>query len=141
MTKILLVDDDKLMVKMYLSKFKIDGYEVETAFNGQEALSKVVRSNPDLILLDIMMPEMNGLDVLKELKANEKTKNIPVILLTNVGGSDEDVKAGLELGAVAYLIKASYTPKEVIQKVKEVLEGYKKDIPEVKTEIKEEVKK
>lgn len=132
MAKILIVDDDALLVRMYQKKFENDGYGVITADDGDAALTKISESKPDLILLDIMMPKVNGLQLLAILKENEETSNIPVILLTNVGGSDEDVARGLELGAVAYLVKASNRPKAVVEKVKEILKGYVREIPQVK---------
>lgn len=135
MAKILLVDDDKLMVKMYQGKFVDDGYDVEVATNGEQGLIKTVEFKPDIILLDIMMPEINGLQVLKKLKEHEETKKIPVVLLTNVGGSDEDVERGLELGAVAYMVKAHYDAKDVVKKVKEVLGGYVHELPKVEVTI------
>lgn len=139
MAKILLVDDDALLVRMYQTKLKADGYEVETAGDGAEGFNKTKEFKPDLILLDVMMPKMNGFEMLKTLKQNTGTKKIPVILLTNVGGSEGDIEKGLSLGAVAYIIKANYLPKEIVQKVKEILAGYKRDLPEVKTLIKKDL--
>ena len=136
MAKILLVDDDALLVRMYQTKLKADGYEVETASDGNEGFNKTKVFKPDLILLDVMMPKVNGFEMLQKLKENLYTKKIPVILLTNVGGSEADIEKGLSLGAVAYLIKANFLPKEIVQKVKEILAGYKRDLPEVKTTIK-----
>src|SRR3989344_1038230 len=112
MAKILLVDDDPLMVRMYEKKLTNDGFSVTTAGNGKEALEKLNVEIPDLMLLDIMMPDINGLEVLKRVKAATKTKNLPVIMLTNVGGGDEDAEKGLELGAVAYLTKATNRPAD-----------------------------
>lgn len=133
----MLVDDDPLMVRMYQSKFESEGNKIIVAEDGVTALSKIADEKPDLVLLDVMMPKLNGLEVLKRLKKDEDTKSIPVVMLTNVGSSDEDETKGLELGAVAYLVKADYTPKEVVQKVKEILSGYKRDIPEVKVKMKD----
>lgn len=130
MATILLVDDDKLMIKMYQGKFEDDGYKVEVAINGEEGLAKTLELKPDLILLDIMMPKVNGLDMLKKLKEKDETKKIPVILLTNVGG-EGDAKYGLSLGAVAYLVKAHYDAKDVVKKVKEILGGYVRELPKV----------
>jgi DNA-binding response OmpR family regulator len=138
MAKILLVDDDALLVRMYQKKLENDGYEVATADDGDVALIKVAQVKPDLILLDIMMPKVNGLQVLTKLKENKETSNIPVILLTNVGSSDEDVNRGLELGAVAYLVKAGNRPAVVVAKVKEILAGYVRELPKVKVVIKDE---
>lgn len=141
MPKILLIDDDSLLVRMYERKFKLDGSEVETAFDGKTGLAKAAEFKPNLILLDIMMPEMNGLEVLEKLKADEGSKAIPIILLTNLGGSQEDIDRGLGLGAVAYLVKADYTPAEVVAKVKEILAGYIKELPKPKPTKKELSKK
>jgi DNA-binding response OmpR family regulator len=136
MAKILLVDDDALLVRMYQTKLKADGFEVETAADGSEGFNKAKLFKPDLILLDVMMPKLNGFEMLGILKQNLETKRIPVILLTNVGGSEAEIEKGLSLGAVAYIIKADYVPKEIVQKIKEILAGYKQDLPEVKTVIK-----
>ena len=124
MAKLLIVDDDELMVNMYTGKFKDDGYDVAVAFDGKEGLKKTEEYKPDLILLDIMMPTMDGLTTLSKLKENKETNKIPVILLTNVGASREDVDQGLGLGAVAYIVKSHFTPKQVVLKIREVLESY-----------------
>ena len=137
MAKILLVDDDALLLRMYQTKFENDGYEVMTVDDGDMVPAKIRKNKPDLILLDIMMPKVNGLEVLQRLKKSQETKKIPVVLLTNLGGSEADVEKGFSLGAVAYLVKADYTPKEIVQKVKELLAGYVHEIPKVKTVIKE----
>ena len=135
MAKILLVDDDPLMVRMYQKKLENDGYEVETADDGDVALKKVSSFVPDLILLDIMMPKVNGYEVLKDLQSQKATSKIPVILLTNVGSSDEEVNKGLEMGAVAYLVKAGNRPSVVVSKVKEILAAYVSEVPQVKAKI------
>jgi len=132
MPKILLVDDDPLLVRMYQKKLENDGYLVATADDGGQAMAKISEFKPDLILLDIMMPKANGLQLLEKIKENPETGSIPVILLTNVGSSDEDINRGLELGAVAYLVKASNKPKVVVAKIKEILGGYVRDLPQVK---------
>ncbi len=137
MAKILLVDDDPLLVRMYQKKLEIDGNTVETGSDGQEAYEKAKSFQPDLILLDVMMPRVTGLEALGKLKADELTKKIPVVLLTNVSGSQDDTDRGLELGATTYMIKSNYTPKEVVEKVKELLSASVHEIPKVKTEIKE----
>lgn len=137
MAKLLLIDDDPLLLRMYQTKFQADGMEVETASDGIDGLAKISSFQPDLVLLDVMMPKMNGLDVLKKIKENEQTKKIPVVMLTNVSSSDTDEQSGLALGAVAYLVKAHYTPKEVLQKVKEILGGYVRELPKVTVPVKE----
>lgn len=135
MAKILLVEDDPLMVRMYQRKLVNDGYDVAVAVNGEEGMVKIRSFHPDLVLLDIMMPKLNGLQVLERTKADPTISSIPIMLLTNLGGSEEDIERGLELGAVAYLVKSAYRPDEVISKVKEVLAGYThgKEVPLVTT--------
>ncbi len=128
MAKILIVEDDTLLSNMYAQKFKKDGFEVTTAGNGEVGLSKVKSDKPDLVLLDIMMPKMNGLQVLEKMKADAEVKEIPVILLTNLARGVEDANKGLELGAVAYLVKSKVQPTEVVAKVKHVLKASGKDI-------------
>ena len=118
--KILLVEDDQDLQEMYETKFTMEGYEVIKAENGADALNIVSATKPQIILLDIVMPEVDGFQVLKDLKADPATQNIPVILLTNLG-QEGDIKRGMELGAVDYLIKANFTPNEVVAKVKKVL--------------------
>lgn len=133
MAKILLVDDDPLLIRMYQKKLENDGYTVETADDGDVALRKVISFRPDIVLLDIMMPKVNGYEVLASLKKSHETNRIPVILLTNVGSSEQDVERGMELGAVAYIVKAENRPSTVVSKVKEILGGYVREIPKVKT--------
>ncbi len=132
MAKLLLVEDDPLMVRMYQRKLINDGYEVEVAVNGEDGLVKIRSFSPDLVLLDVMMPKVNGLQVLERVKSDPSISKIPIIILTNLGGSQEDIERGLELGAVAYLVKSAYRPDEVVAKVKEVLAGYtkSKEVPD-----------
>ena len=129
MTKIALIEDDALLVQMYTQKFKKDGFEVVTANDGKQGLALVKKEMPSIILLDIMMPEMNGLEVLKAIKSDpdQKIKSIPVILLTNLARGAEDINRGLELGAVTYLVKSKVKPAGVVTKVKEVLEASGED--------------
>ncbi len=123
MAKILIVEDDPLMSRMYQKIFTFEKYEVEMAHDGEEALSKATEANPTLILLDVMMPKMNGLQVLEKLKADARTKAIPVVMLTNLAGQ-QDAETALSKGAVKYLIKSEHEPKEVTDIVKEILAGY-----------------
>jgi len=128
MTKILITEDDPLMLRMYQKIFTLEKYEVEIATNGEEALEKVraAAEKPALILLDIMMPKMNGLEALDKLKANPDTQKIPVVMLTNLAGQ-QDAEEALLKGAVKYIIKSEYEPKQVVDMVKEVLAGYTRD--------------
>jgi CheY-like chemotaxis protein len=123
MAKVLIVEDDPLMSRMYSRIFTFEKYEVEVAVDGEEGLEKARATNPTLILLDIMMPRMNGLQMLEKLKADDSTKKIPVIMLTNLAGQ-QDAETALSKGAVKYIIKSEYEPKEVADMVKEVIAGY-----------------
>lgn len=123
---ILLIEDDNLLVRMYQDKFTQDGYQVNVALDGEDGLIQLKEEKPNLILLDIMMPKMNGFEALKKIKADPDFKNIPVILLTNLSGQD-DAKKGLEMGAVAYLIKSDHTPDQIVAKIKEILAASTRD--------------
>jgi CheY-like chemotaxis protein len=122
------------MIRMYEKAFKLSGYEIEMAFDGEEAITKLqaMEPKPIIILLDIMMPKLSGFEVLKRLKEDPKTKNIPVITLTNLAGK-EDAEKALEMGVVLYLVKSQYDPKQVVAKVQEIIGGYdrKDSIPKV----------
>lgn len=120
-TKILLVEDDTFLLNMYADKFRAEDFEVFTADNGAKAVELAKQNIPDVILLDVILPEMDGFEVLTELKKDSSTKGIPVILLTNLS-QKEEVKKGLELGAKDFLIKAHFMPNEVVEKVKGVFE-------------------
>ncbi len=123
--KIALIEDDPFLSSMYAMKFELEGFDVLIATDGIAGVELVTKKIPDLILLDILMPKKNGFDVLADIKKNEETKNIPVILLTNLNQTEE-VELGMELGAVDYLIKAHFMPSEVVDKIKIALENNKK---------------
>ncbi len=118
--KILLVEDDKFLSEMYSTKLTESGFDIETAFDGEEGLRKANEFQPDLILLDIVLPKKDGFEVLKELKAKKELSNILVIALTNLG-QKEEVQKGFDLGANDYIIKAHFTPTEVVAKAKKLL--------------------
>lgn len=118
--KILIVDDDAMISDMYLMKFTEDGFDAATVSDGKTALEKIESEKPDVILLDIVMPQMDGFDVLKELGKKGLLQNTKVILLSNVG-QKEDVEKGFSLGASEYIIKANFTPSEVLEKVKKII--------------------
>ena len=122
---IMIVEDDSFVMDIYKTKLSQEGFSVVEAENGVEALKKLKMTKPDLMLLDIIMPYMDGLEVLKKMKENEDTKNIPVILLTNLS-QKEEVDKGMELGAKDYLIKSHFTPSEVLEKIKSCLADNKK---------------
>jgi CheY-like chemotaxis protein len=114
MKKILLVEDDELMARMYKRAFSVVGFTVELAADGQEGYDKAKVFRPDLILLDIMMPVLNGLQTLEKLKADAEVKDIPVVMLTNLANKS-DAERALAMGAVKYLVKSDYDPKQVIE--------------------------
>lgn len=117
---ILLVDDDLTLREMYSERLKAEGFVVEMAQDGEEALSKATEMHPNIILLDIMMPKINGLDVLKKLREQDETKMIPVIVLTALI-QDREKMESITRGADDYIVKSETMPGEVIQKVKELL--------------------
>jgi len=123
--KILIIEDDTFLLNMYTTKFELENYDVATAADGAEGLKKAGSFVPDIILLDILMPKMNGFEVLENLKKSDVTKDIPVILLTNLNQKDE-VEKGLALGAKDYLIKAHFMPSEIVEKIKKLLSEQKK---------------
>ena len=118
--KILLVEDDVFLANIYQKKFEVEGFDISVADDGEKGLKEAEKKMPDLILLDVLLPKLDGFAVLKALKKNSKTKDIPVILLTNLGQKD-DVEKGMEMGAEDYLIKIHFKPSEVVAKVRKVL--------------------
>ena len=118
--KILLIEDDVMLAKMYERKFVSDGYEVVIAYDGLEGLEKATKEKPDLILLDIMLPKLDGLALFKKLRSQPVTFSTPVILLTNLGQEDVVFEC-FKLGAVDYLVKADVTPQQVVKKVESFL--------------------
>ncbi len=120
--KILVVDDEDSVREIYRHEFLNNGYTVVVAQDGEEGLLKAGEERPDMMLLDIMLPKMSGIEVLRALKENELTKKIPVLLLTNLG-EETIIKEGFELGADGYLLKVSYTPSQVVDEVKKFFEG------------------
>ena len=118
--KILLVEDDPFLIDIYSTKLKDAGFEVLVSDEGEEAIGKIKEESPDLVLLDIVLPEIDGWEILRRIKSDEKFKNLKVIILSNLG-QKEEVKKGMELGAVNYLIKAQYTPSQVVEEVKKAL--------------------
>lgn len=123
MAKILIVEDDPLMSRMYQKIFTFEGHEVVLAYNGEEGLERAVKDKPTIILLDVMMPKMNGLQLLEKLKLDPTTKTIPVVMLTNLAGQ-QDAETAIAKGAVKYIIKSEYEPKQIVNMVKEILAGY-----------------
>jgi CheY-like chemotaxis protein len=120
MKKIVLVEDDEIMARMYRKVFSLGGFEIVIASDGKEGLKQIKQILPDLAILDVMMPKMNGLEVLNKLKLDRKTKNIQVIMLTNLS-IPEEIRLALESGAARYLIKCENEPKKVFEIVQKML--------------------
>ena len=118
--KIAIIEDDAAIVQMYRLKFESDGFEVRTAGDGILGLKLVEEFNPDIVLLDLIMPQMGGLDVLHQLRSNAKTKDLKVVVLTNMGDAETASKV-FAMKATDYIVKAEMTPREVSQKVKKLL--------------------
>ena len=117
--KIMIVDDEPEMVEMLEMRLKNEGYDVVTAASGEECLKKAGEEYPDLILLDVLLPGMSGLEVSKRLKENKLTKNIPIIMVTALIGNDAKAK-GMEKGA-AYFISKPFDPEDLLSEIKTVV--------------------
>ena len=120
MKKILTIEDDSFLKNIESSKFTKSGFEVATAMTKAGIASSLAASVPDIILLDMMLPDIDGYHVLQNLKADEKTKNIPVIVFSNLS-SDEDMKKMTEAGASAFMIKSNFTLDEVVEKINSLI--------------------
>ena len=120
MKKILFVEDEAALQKTFGDILSQEGYQIVKAMDGEQGLKLAGTEKPDLILLDLILPKVHGFDVLKNLKEDDETKDIPIIVLTNLEGTG-DVEKAIELGATTYLIKANYTLEEVIAKIKKAL--------------------
>jgi len=118
--KILIVEDDVMIRSMYEAKLKQEGYFIFTADSGTQAIDLAIKERPDIILLDIILPQLDGFSVLQEIRNSDTMKDIPVIMLTNLGTS-EDREKGKKLGATDYLVKANLTPAQVGEKIKEYI--------------------
>lgn len=124
--KILIVEDEFSLLNVLKMKFEQGNYKVYIASNGKEGIEMAKKEIPDLILLDIIMPEMDGFEVLKELKDNKETKGIPVVILTN-SGREEEVEKGYEMGALDYLVKANLSLEIIEDRVDHWLKNIKKN--------------
>lgn len=115
--KVMMIEDDKFLRDLAVKKITQAGYQMVTAVDGAEAVAVAIKEKPSLILLDIILPGMDGFEVLRNLKENTQLKNIPVILMSNLG-QESDIERGTQLGAVEYLVKAHYTLDEIVEKIK-----------------------
>lgn len=118
--KVLIIEDEQFIRDIYKRQLEKNGIAVDGFSNGTEGLQALSQNKYDIILLDIMLPDLNGLEILKQIKQNTSSQNIPVIMLTNLG-QDEVIKQGFALGAQGYFIKASYTPDQIAHEVKNIL--------------------
>jgi len=126
MKKILFIEDEPSLQKTLGTKLKNRGYEVVSAFDGEEGVKMASENEPNIILLDIILPKKNGFEVLCELKSRERTQKIPVIILTNLENIEEVEKA-LELGSTTYLVKANYNLDEIVEKIEKVMNSQYQD--------------
>jgi DNA-binding response OmpR family regulator len=120
MTKVLLVEDDVALREIYSARFTAENFEVASAGDGEEALAKALKEKPDIIILDIMMPKISGMDVLDILRSTPETKDTKIIIMSALSQSS-DIEKGKELGADAYLVKSQTTLSDVVEKANEVL--------------------
>ena len=120
MKSILLVEDDPFLIDIYTTKFKEAGFSVKVTSDGEEGLRKLNEEKFDLLVLDIVLPQVDGWEILRKIKSNEKLKKLKIVVLSNLGQKGE-VEKGLKLGATKYLIKAHYTPSQVVEEIKEML--------------------
>jgi DNA-binding response OmpR family regulator len=124
MNNILIVEDKDFLVRTLKDNLIAEGYSVNVARNGEEAVDRIKKSKPSLILLDILMPKKDGFYVLEEVKRNSDWKLIPIIVLSNLG-EDESIKKALEAGADDYFVKSQHPIQEIVEKAKDYLEGRK----------------
>ena len=118
--KILIIEDDKFLRELISQKISKQGYIVVEAIDGEDGIEEFKKEKPDLVLLDLILPGIDGFEVLSQIKANAELKNTPVIILSNLG-QKEDIEKGINLGADDYLIKAHFTPNEIIEKIDKVM--------------------
>lgn len=118
--KIAIIEDDSVIRQMYRMKFEAEGFEVQVADNGKDGVALVTQMRPDIILLDLHMPEMNGAEALEVIRRFDWGKEIPVIILTNLG-EEESPKSLHALNIFSYIVKADYTPRQVVARAKEAL--------------------
>lgn len=122
--KVLIVEDDPFIADVYVLKLESEGYSVDSAEDGLIGLEKLKKKKYDIILLDILMPNMDGFKVLEQIKMNPGINKIPVVILTNLS-QKKDIQKGLDLGATDYIIKTKFTPTEVVKTINKVLETTK----------------
>lgn len=120
MRKILLIEDDPFLVDIYTTGLMKAGYQIEVARDGETGIKKIKEFQPDLLVLDIILPKADGWQILNKLRENQKKDKLKIVILSNLG-EKEEIKKGLELGVVKYFVKAEYTPTEIIEEIKKIL--------------------
>ena len=118
MAKVLLIEDDSLFVKMYQKKFAHEGIELEAAYDGEEGIEKAKKNKPSLIILDLMLPKMSGSEVLKKVREDTELSSTPVIVLTNLSTTADEVNKTIELGVKETFLKTNVTPDQIVEAVK-----------------------
>ena len=118
--KILIIEDDEFLRQLITKRIASEGFSVSSAVDGPDGLDKVKKVMPDLVLLDLLLPTIDGFEVLAKIKSDKDTVNIPVIILSNLG-QQEEIAKGLKLGAIDFLVKAQLTPEEIVEKIKVLL--------------------
>lgn len=120
MKKVLIVEDDPMLVEIYSKKFELSGFEVSLASSGTEAISKAQEVHPDVILLDLVLPEIDGFGALKKIREDKSLDNTKIIISSNLSQEDERQKAE-DLGANGFITKANFTPQEMVDKVRDII--------------------
>ena len=117
---IFIIEDDKFLRELIVRKLNEEGFDVSEAIDGEEGIKGIKEKKPDLILLDLILPGIDGFEVLSQIKSDSELSSIPVIIISNLG-QKEDIEKGMKLGAVDYLIKAHFDPNEIVEKIKTTL--------------------
>jgi DNA-binding response OmpR family regulator len=119
--KILIIEDDTFLQGLAANKLQAEGFEVNTASNGNEALTNLDQEIYDAIILDLMLPDISGFEILKQIRSRETNSKLPVLIFSNLS-DDKDIKQGLDLGATDFLVKANFTLEELVEKVKNAIQ-------------------
>lgn len=120
--KVLLIEDDQFLSDLYKMQLEKEGFRVVQSFDGLDGLAKIGNESPSIVLLDLILPELSGLEVLKKAKSNSTTSKVPIVILSNLR-DEEKIKEALSLGAEGYMIKPTLTPKQVVAELRKYLKG------------------
>lgn len=120
MSKILIIEDDEFLQSLEVDKLKKETYDVIVASSGDEALKRIKEDGIDLVLLDLILPNFDGFEILKQIRSNEKTKKVPVLVFSNLS-EEKDIKKSRELEATDFMVKSNFTIEELAQKIKSIL--------------------